>query len=113
MGGMRAVGDTRVVTVEIGGLRYPIRSALPEDYVQALAAYVDGKLQAAADETEAGDSMRVAIVTALNIADELFRSRDDSDVPGTTVRLRVEALEHLVEEALSGGAPLATSSGSD
>ena len=107
------MADTHVVTVEIGGLRYPIRSALPDDYVQALAAYVDAKLQAAADESDAGDSMKIAIVTALNIADELFRSRDDADSPGAAVRLRVEALEHLVEEALSGRSPLATSTGSD
>jgi cell division protein ZapA len=111
---LREVSDTRVVTVEIGGLRYPIRSALPEDYVQGLASYVDTKLQAAADQTEAADSMKVAIVAALNIADELFRSRDESaDTPGAVVRLRVEALEHLVEAALAGRAPLATSSGSD
>ncbi len=107
------MGDTRVVTVDIGGLRYPIRSALPEDYVQALAAYVDAKLQAAADDTEAGDSMKVAVVTALNIADELFRSRDDGDTPGASVRMRVEALEHLVEAALGDGPPLATPSRSD
>ncbi|MBL8142057.1 MAG: cell division protein ZapA [Acidobacteria bacterium] len=107
------MGDTRVVTVEIGGLRYPIRSELPEDYVQALASYVDAKLQAAADDTEAGDSMKVAIVTALNIADELFRSRDATDTPGPSVRMRVEALEHLVEAALAAGAPLATPPGSD
>ena len=107
------MGDTRVVTADIGGLRYPIRSALPEDYVQALAAYVDAKLQAAADDTEAGDSMKVAVVTALNIADELFRSRDDGDTPGASVRMRVEALEHLVEAALGDGPPLATPSRSD
>ena len=107
------MSDTRVVTVDIGGLRYPIRSALPEDYVQALAAYVDAKLQAAAEETDAGDSMKIAVVTALNIADELFRSRDDGDAPGANVRMRVEALEHLVEAALADGPPLATPSRSD
>ncbi len=107
------MADTRVVTVEIGGLRYPIRSTLSDDYVHALAAYVDAKLQAASDESDAGDSMKIAIVTALNIADELFRSRDDAEAPAATVRLRVEALEHLVEEALSGRTPLATSTGSD
>lgn len=106
--------ETRVVTVEIGGLRYPIRSALPEDYVQGLASYVDAKLQAASDQTEAADSMKIAIIAALNIADELFRSRDDGAEPaGAVVRLRVEALEHLVEAALADRAPLATSSGSD
>ena len=35
---------TRVVTVEIQGLRYPIRSALDEQYIVELAGYVDAKM---------------------------------------------------------------------
>ena len=35
---------TRVVSVEIQGLRYPIRSDLDEQYIIRLAAYVDAKM---------------------------------------------------------------------
>ena len=38
-----------VVTVEIGGQRYPIRSGLDPAYVGELAAYVDKKMRAASD----------------------------------------------------------------
>ena len=64
---------TRVVSVEIQGLRYPIRSDLDEQYIVRLAAYVDAKMQRATNEVPTGESMKIAVLAALNIADELFR----------------------------------------
>ena len=107
----------RVVSVEILGLRYPIRSALDPAYVMELAAYVDAKMQAAADESDHSDSLKVAVLAALNIADELFRVRDGdlpARRPGEELRQRLEALELTLDRALGpAGSPLATPSGSD
>src|SRR5580704_13317091 len=64
-----------VIPVEIHGQRYPIRSTLDPEYVALLATYVDGKMRAASDSTPTGDSLRLAVLAALNIADELFRCR--------------------------------------
>jgi len=61
-----------VITVDILGQRYPIRSSLDTTYVTELATYVDRKMQTAAEKTS-GDSVRVAVLAALNIADEYFR----------------------------------------
>ena len=74
------MSEGRVIPVEIYGQRYPIRSTLDPDYVARLASYVDQKVRAAADSTPTGDSLRLAILAALNIADELFRCRDTTDV---------------------------------
>ena len=71
----------RVIPVEIHGQRYPIRSSLDQEYVARLAAYVDEKIRAAADSTPTGDSLRFAVLAALNIADELFRCRDATSRP--------------------------------
>ena len=68
--------EGRVIPVEIQGQRYPIRSVLDPEYVMRLALYVDEKMHAAADTTPTGDSLRLAVLAALNIADELFRCRD-------------------------------------
>ena len=104
--------DTQVVSVEILGLRYPIRSTLDAGYVTELAAYVDAKMHAAAEDTEAADSVKIAVVAALNIADELFRAREGELPPAGTVdhvRERLSALEDLLDRALGGEtAPLAT-----
>src|SRR5207302_3959056 len=57
-----------VISVEIHGQRYPIRSALDAEYVARLASYVDEKMRAAAETTPTGDSLRLAVLTALNVA---------------------------------------------
>jgi cell division protein ZapA len=92
--------DSHVVTVEIRGQRYPIRSALESQYVTGLAAYVEEKMRAAAESTPSGDSLRLAVLAALNIADELFRCQDAQQVRRGALSERYEALERLVDAAL-------------
>ena len=90
-----------VVTVEILGQHYPIRSSLDIAYVTELATYVDLKMQAAADRTRGGDSVRVAVLAALNIADEYFRSRNTGTDTREDVQRLTSELEQLVDAALT------------
>lgn len=90
-----------VLTVEIGGQRYPIRSALDEKYVTELAAYVDQKMRAASDAAPASDMLGLAVLVALNIADEFFRARDQRVSQGGGLQERAIRLERLVDEALA------------
>jgi len=91
---------TRVVSVEIAGQRYPIRSALDPEYVNRLAVYVDDKMRAAADSAPTGDALRLAVLAALNIADELFTLRERQQEIDGPLRKRVEKCVALVEKAL-------------
>ena len=50
--------------------------SLDQEYVARLAAYVDERIRVAADASPSGDSLRLAVLAALNIADELFRCRE-------------------------------------
>lgn len=95
--------DTRVVHVEIHGHQYPIRSGLDPVYVAELAAYVDEKMRAASRETTAGDTLKVAVLAALNIADECFRARDDDRRQRTSISIRAEELERMLDLALGLG----------
>jgi cell division protein ZapA len=92
--------DGRVVPVEIHGQRYPIRSALEPDYVARLASYVDEKMRAAAESTATGDSLRLAVLAALNIADELFRCRDTTLQKDGQLAARAGELERMVDRVL-------------
>ena len=92
-----------LVPVQIFGQRYPIRSALDPQYVQQLASYVDERMRAAADQSPAGDSLRLAVLAALNIADEAFRVLDAEDGRPAYLSARLAALERLIDEALDGG----------
>jgi len=90
----------RVVPVEIQGQRYPIRSTLEPEYVARLALYVEEKMRAAADSTPTGDSLRLAVLAALNIADELFRCRDANRVRDGQLAERAGELERLLDRVL-------------
>jgi len=92
--------DDAVISVEIHGHRYPIRSTLDEAYVARLASYVDEKMRAAADSAPTGDLLRVAVLTALNVADELFRCRDVSRARNGELAERAGELERLVDRVL-------------
>ena len=93
--------EHQVVSVEIRGQQYPIRSALDLRYVHDLAGYVDEKMRSAADSTPTGDALRLAVLAALNIADELFRCREAQQARRGALAERTEALERLVDAALA------------
>jgi cell division protein ZapA len=90
----------RVVPVEIAGHRYPIRSTLDAEYVARLAAYHDTKMRAASESSPTGDSLRLAVLAALNIADELFRCRDDTRALDGQIAERAGELERLLDRVL-------------
>ena len=92
--------DPKAVSVEIFGQRYPIRSTLDPEYVQRLASYVDGKIRAAGESAPSGDPVRLAVLAALNIADELFRHLEGTRTRDGNVVERAEELERLLDRVL-------------
>jgi cell division protein ZapA len=94
------MSEGNVIAVEIHGQRYPIRSTLDHDYVTRLATYVDEKMRAAAESTPTTDAVRVAVLAALNVADELFRCRDASRARTGELAERAGELERLLDRVL-------------
>jgi len=90
-----------VVTVEIAGQRYPIRSDLDERYIAELAAYVDQKMRAAANTAPESDMLGLAILVALNIADDVFRARQLQSSASGELNQRALRLERLVDDVLA------------
>ncbi len=86
--------------IEIYDQSYNVNADGNEEYLKELAAYVDGKMRSIAESTRMVDSLKVAVLAALNIADETFTLRQrqqDIDVP---LRKRVEKCVAMVEKAL-------------
>ena len=90
----------QVVRVDVFGQQYAIRSTLEEHYVQELARYVTEKMCVASEATPNSDVLRLAVLTALNLADELFRCREGERRRTAEVSQRAAALERLVDQAL-------------
>jgi len=95
------MSDSNVVSVQIRGHRYPIRSGLDAEYVNGLASYVDEKMRKAADTTPSSDLLRLAVLAALNIADELFRCQEQQKGGRAALAERTRELERLVDAALA------------
>jgi cell division protein ZapA len=94
------MSDPKVVQVEIQGQRYPIKTTLEPKYVQDLAAYVDRKMAMASEASPSSDTLGLAVLTALNIADELFRMRHQQVDEVGAITERALALERIVDQAL-------------
>ncbi len=58
------------VKIEIYDQSYNFSAEQDEEYVKELAAFVDGKMRAVAEATRTVDSLKVAVLAAVNIADE-------------------------------------------
>lgn len=65
-----------VIKVDIYNQTYTIRSDGDNEYIQGLADYVDRKMREIASGTMTVDSLKVAILAALHIADEFYQLRD-------------------------------------
>jgi cell division protein ZapA len=90
----------RVVNVDIHGQRYAVRSELDAAYITELAAYLDDKMRAAARDLTSADPLRIAVIAALNLADEVFRARHDSAGADGHLRARAAEIERLVDAVL-------------
>jgi cell division protein ZapA len=90
------------VKVEIYGSEYRIRGDADPEYIQEIAHYVDSKMREVTTETSLGSSLKVAILTALNIAGELFRERDDRNKLLAQVEERAEELTQVLDSELGG-----------
>ena len=72
-GGDKVNQETQSIRVEIYDQSYYMRGDLDPEYIRKLADLVDGKMRSIAARTRTVDTMRVAVLAALNIADEYYR----------------------------------------
>jgi cell division protein ZapA len=86
--------------IEIYDQVYNLNSEQDEGYLRELAAYVDGKMRSIAESTHMVDSLKVAVLAALNIADEMFTVRQRQQETEGPLRKRVEKCVAMVEKAL-------------
>jgi cell division protein ZapA len=94
------------VRVEIFDQAYNLRGSDP-DYILKLAEYVDGKMRAVAEQTHTVDTVRLAVLAALNIADEyhLLKRNQDSGTIDYLKRANnlANALDEVLEEKRKAG----------
>ena len=87
------------VRVEIFDQAYNLRGSDPE-YILKLAEYVDSKMRAVAEATNTIDTVRLAVLAALNIADEYHLLKRTKDTGATDYQKRAHLLADALDEVL-------------
>jgi cell division protein ZapA len=90
------------VRVEIFDQAYNLRGSDP-DYIMKLAEYVDSKMRAVAEATNTIDTVRLAVLAALNIADEYHLLKRGQDNGATDFQNRAHRLSKALDEVLGEG----------
>ena len=67
------------VKVNIFGEDYPIKGDSDASYIQEVAKYVDQRMKGVAEKLSNKLPLRVAVLAAMNITDELFNERKDKE----------------------------------
>jgi len=91
---------SKSTVVEILGQEYRVKGDSGVERIELVGRYVDQKMRQLTKGTSMGSSTKVAILTALNIADELYAERDRGTRSLEDVDRRIESLTAMLEDML-------------
>ena len=106
----------KIIEIEIYGQKYKIRVKGEEDekYISHLTSHVDQKMHEVAVKSKSSDMFKIAVLAALNIADEYFLCQKKLDQLNEVIGHMEAEFESLEEHIHRDEGPLkAAEPGSD
>ncbi|MCK4412732.1 MAG: cell division protein ZapA [Candidatus Eisenbacteria sp.] len=94
------MAEAKYRSITILGEEYRVAGETHGTSLSDLAAYVDGKMAELRRVSGAPDPTRIAVMTSLNIADELFRERAQGAEIAAEMEARVARIDSAVERIL-------------
>ena len=93
--------DGNQIKITIFGQEYSVKAPADPTYIKKIAEYVDTKMR----EVQSGfsstqSSNRIAILSAMNITDELFNAKKQGDTDSNEVEEKITSLIDLIDESL-------------
>lgn len=92
------------IRVMIYDQEYYMKGALDAEYIEKLAQYLDAKMRSIAGRTRTVDSLRVAVLAGLNIADEYHQLKAKHESTTKEVNQKVgeysDALDQILKQAV-------------
>ena len=92
--------EANVTSVHIFGREYKIKGFADEDYIQEMAKFVDAKMKELSNNSSLPSQERLAVLAALNIADELFQEQKKTSEAFSSVESRASRLISLLDESV-------------
>lgn len=87
------------MTVQVGGQKYTLKTDDDDRLVKSLAAHVDAKFREIQRASRSPDTQAVAVLTALQVAEELFQARQESADLKKRVREKTRSLLDYLAKA--------------
>ena len=93
--------NPKVIKVNILGQDYVVRSSAGQKYLNEVSAYVNEKMkEIMASGIDDSQQLRIAVLAAMNITDELFTARKDQDSDGGEIEQKLSSLIELIDDSL-------------
>jgi cell division protein ZapA len=90
----------RSVSVQVAGVKYSLKTDEDDRWVKSIAAFVDAKIRDAQKHGRTVDTQSVAVLTAMQIAEELFAERRATRELRKSIREKSQSLlDYLEREA--------------
>jgi len=94
--------NNNLVRVKIYGQEYTVRAQADPSYITSVARFVDEKMEEVEKSlTRAQSALRIAILAAMNISDELFTCNKEKDKMLSQVDEKVKFLIDTIDEELN------------
>ena len=94
--------EPQSIRVVIYDQEYFMRGDLNQEYIQKLAQYLDTKMRSIAERTRTVDTLRVAMLAALNVADEYHQMKARLEEVTQQMDQKVSACSDALDEILKG-----------
>ena len=93
--------DGNQIKITIFGQEYSVKAPADPTYIKKIAEYVDTKMR----EVQSGfsstqSSNRIAILSAMNITDELFNAKKQGDSESNEVEEKITSLIELIDDSV-------------
>lgn len=91
--------DRKSIRVKIFGSEYPLRGE-SEEFTRRVATYVDDMITTIHDKIPEQPTLTVAVLSALNITEELLRERERAKTMSTLIESEVSKLNNYLDACL-------------
>jgi cell division protein ZapA len=96
------MGKERSVEIKVFGQTYTVKTDAEEDHIQEVAKYVNEKIDEVLKKTRSVSTVNVAILTALNIADDLLKEREKRMIILQEIEVRSKDLAEKIDIKIGG-----------
>jgi cell division protein ZapA len=92
----------RLVEIKVFGQTYTVKTEAEEEHVKEIARYVNEKMEEVLKKTKSVSTLNVAILTALNIADDLLKEREKRITLLREIEVKSKDLAEKIDTKIGG-----------